>query len=85
METIAEQDIQEIPLSSPLFRAKVARFLEDNGLRPEVLDSYYALQSSDGSLIAGAGLAGDVVKCVAVCRDLRSEGLLTPLLSHLVS
>ncbi|MCR4910518.1 MAG: triphosphoribosyl-dephospho-CoA synthase [Bacteroidales bacterium] len=85
METIAEQDIQEIPLSSPFFRAKVARFLEDNGLRPEVLDSYYALQSSDGSLIAGAGLAGDVVKCVAVCGALRSEGLLTPLLSHLVS
>ena len=85
METIAEQDIQEIPLSSPFFRAKVARFLEDNGLRPEVLDSYYALQSSDGSLIAGAGLAGDVVKCVAVCSALRSEGLLTPLLSHLVS
>ena len=85
METIAEQDIQEIPLTSPFFRAKVARFLEDNGLRPEVLDSYYALQSSDGSLIAGAGLAGDVVKCVAVCSDLRSEGLLTPLLSHLVS
>ena len=85
METIAEQDIQEIPLSSPFFRAKVARFLEDNGLRPEVLDSYYALQSSDGSLIAGAGLAGDVVKCVAVSSALRSEGLLTPLLSHLVS
>ncbi len=85
METIAEQDIQEIPLSSPFFRAKVARFLEDNGLRPEVLDSYYALQSSDGSLIAGAGLAGDIVKCVAVSRDLRSEGLLAPLLSHLVS
>ena len=85
METIAEQDIQEIPLSSPFFRAKVARFLEDNGLRPEVLDSYYALQSSDGSLIAGAGLAGDVVKCVAVCSALRSEGLLTPLLSHLFS
>ncbi len=85
METIAEQDIQEIPLTSPFFRAKVARFLEDNGIRPEVLDSYYALQSSDGSLIAGAGLAGDVVKCVAVCSALRSEGLLTPLLSHLVS
>ena len=85
METIAEQDIQEIPLTSPFFRAKVARFLEDNGLRPEVLDSYYALQSSDGSLIAGAGLAGDVVKCVAVSSALRSEGLLTPLLSHLVS
>ena len=85
METIAEQDIQEIPLSSPYFRAKVERFLEDNGLRPEVLDYYYTVQSGDGSILAGAGLAGDVIKCVAVSSALRSEGLLGPLISHVVS
>ena len=85
METIAEQDIQEIPLSSPYFRAKVERFLEENGLRSEVLDYYYATQSADGSILAGAGLAGDVIKCVAVSEALRSEGLLVPLLSHLIS
>ena len=85
METITEQDIQEIPLSSPYFRAKVERFLEENGLRSEVLDYYYATQSADGSILAGAGLAGDVIKCVAVSSALRSEGLLVPLLSHLIS
>ena len=85
METIAEQDIQEIPLSSPYFRAKVERFLEDNGLRPEVLDYYYAVQSPDGAVLAGAGLAGDVIKCVAVASALRSEGLLGPLVSHVIS
>lgn len=85
METIAEQDIQEIALSSPFFRAKVERFLEDNGLRPEVLEFYYTIQSSDGSILAGAGLCGDVIKCVAVSSSLRSEGLLAPLLSHLIS
>ena len=85
METIAEQDIQEIPLSSPFFSAKVARFLEDNGLRPEVLDFYYTVQSPDGSILAGAGLAGDVIKCVAVAHAARSEGLLVPLVSHLLS
>ena len=85
METIAEQDIQEIPLSSPYFRAKVERFLEENGLRSEVLDCYYATQSPDGSILAGAGLAGDVIKCVAVSSALRSEGLLVPVLSHLIS
>ena len=85
METIAEQDIQEIPLSSPYFRAKVERFLEDNGLRPEVLDYYYAVQSPDGAVLAGAGLAGDVIKCVAVSSALRSEGLLGPLVSHVIS
>ncbi len=85
METIAEQDIQEIPLSSPFFRAKVARFLEDNGLRPEVLVSYYTIQSPSGEILAGAGLDGDIIKCVAVSSALRSEGLLTPLLSHVIS
>ena len=85
METIAEQDIQEIPISSPYFRAKVERFLEENGLRLEVLDYYYAVQSSDGSILAGAGLAGDVIKCVAVSAAMRSEGLLGPLVSHVVS
>ncbi len=85
METIAEQDIQEIPISSPYFRAKVERFLEENGLRLEVLDYYYAVQSSDGSILAGAGLAGDVIKCVAVSSAMRSEGLLGPLVSHVVS
>ena len=85
METITEKDIQEIPLTSPYFRAKVERFLEENGLRLEVLDYYYATQSADGSILAGAGLAGDVIKCVAVSSALRSEGLLIPLLSHLIS
>ena len=85
METIAEQEIQEIPLTSPFFRAKVARFLEDNGLRPEVLVSYYTIQSPSGEILAGAGLDGDIIKCVAVSSALRSEGLLTPLLSHVIS
>lgn len=85
METITEQDIQEIPLSSPYFRAKVERFLEENGLRSEVLDYYYATQSADGSILVGAGMAGDVIKCVAVSSGMRSEGLLVPVLSHLIS
>ena len=85
METIAEQDIQEMPLSSPFFRTKVERFLEENGLRSEALDFYYTIQSSDASIVAGAGIAGDVIKCVAVCHAARSEGLLVPLISHVVS
>ena len=85
METIAEQDIQEMPLSSPFFRTKVERFLEENGLRSEALDFYYTIQSSDASIVAGAGIAGDVIKCVAVSEAARSEGYLVPLISRLVS
>lgn len=76
--------ITELPLSSPFFRAKVERFLESNGLRMEALDAFYAIETDDGELLAGAGIQKDIVKCVAVTASARSEGLLAPLLSYLV-
>ena len=85
MEPYTAQDIEEVPLSSPYFRAKVERFLEDNGLRPEVPEFYYTISGEDGSILGGAGLDGDVIKCVAVSRSVRSEGLMTPLISHIIS
>ena len=78
-------DIQEIPLSTPYFRDKVKRFLEANGLRMESLDSYYAFVDGEGELLAGAGLAGSVLKCLAVAPEVRSEGLLVPLVSRIMS
>ena len=85
METYTAYDIEEVPLSSPFFRAKVGRFLEDNGLRPEVPEFYYTISGEDGGIIAGAGISGDVVRCVAVSREARSEGMMAPLISHVVS
>lgn len=79
------RDIQEIPLSSPFFRSRVERFLQANGLRMEALDAYYAFVDSDGELVAGAGIAGDVLKCLAVSAEVRSEGLLVPLVSRILS
>ncbi|MBR4774674.1 MAG: triphosphoribosyl-dephospho-CoA synthase [Bacteroidales bacterium] len=77
--------IQEIPLGSPFFRSEVEAFLQANGLRMEALDAYYAIRDSSGAIVAGAGLSGEVVKCVAVSSAVRSEGLLTPLVSRIVS
>ncbi|MEE3376808.1 MAG: triphosphoribosyl-dephospho-CoA synthase, partial [Candidatus Cryptobacteroides sp.] len=77
--------IQEMPLRSPFFRSKVEGFLQANGLRMETLDVYYTLQNTDGAILAGAGLAGDVIKCVAVAPEARSEGLVAPLVSHILS
>ena len=85
METYGNHNIQEIPLSSPFFHAKVESFLRANGLRMETLDVYYTLQNDNGDILAGAGLSGDVIKCVAVTAEARSEGLLAPVLSHLIS
>ena len=77
--------IQEIPLSSPFFRRKVEAFLEANGLRMEALDAYYAIQEDSGEIVAGVGIAGDVLKCAAVSASARSEGLLAPLVSRIVA
>ena len=85
METYTNLNIQEIPLSSPYFHAKVERFLSGNGLRMEALDSYYTIQNSQGDILAGAGLYRDVIKGVAVSEAARSEGLAAPLLSHLLA
>ena len=72
-------------MSSPFFRDKIKRFLEANGLRMESLDSYYVMEDSSGSVVAGAGLSGDVLKCLAVAPEVRSEGLLAPLVSRIMS
>ncbi len=77
--------IQELPLSLPFFRNQVEAFLRENGLRMEELDHYYACTSPDGSILAGAGIKADIIKCVAVAPSARSEGYMLPLLSRVVS
>ena len=85
MEQYKNLDIVEVPLGSPHFHEKVERFLGANGLRMEELDAYYTVQDADGNIIAGAGISGDIIKCVAVLSDMRSEGLLTPLISRIIA
>lgn len=85
MQTYRDSEIRELPLSVPYFRRKAACFLEANGLRLESLDVYYTFQDADGNILAGAGLQGDVIKCLAVSEEARSQGLALPLLSQIVS
>ena len=85
MEQFKNLDIAEMPLGSPYLSDKVSRFLGANGLRMEAMDTYYAVQDPDGNIIAGAGISGDVIKCVAVAQEARSEGLMVPLISRIVA
>ncbi|MBQ2151113.1 MAG: triphosphoribosyl-dephospho-CoA synthase [Bacteroidales bacterium] len=78
-------DIQEMPLSVPHFRRKVEDFLGRNGLRLEDVDVYLSIQDPEGEILAGGGLKGDVIKCVAVSESARSQGLSAPLFSRLIS
>lgn len=85
MEQYKNLDIAEMPLGSPFFSDMVSRFLGANGLRMEAMDTYYAVLDADGSILAGAGISRDVIKCVAVAPEARSEGLMVPLISRIVA
>lgn len=85
MEQYKNLDIVEMHLGSPFFSDKVSRFLGTNGLRMEAMDTYYAVQDAEGNIIAGAGISGDIIKCVAVAEEARSEGFMVPLISRIVS
>ncbi len=79
--------ISEQPLSVASVRARVEDFLASNGLRLDPVDRYVTVtrdEDSDG-ILAGGGLAGDVIKCVAVSETARGEGLMNALVSRLVS
>ncbi|MDT3365808.1 MAG: [citrate (pro-3S)-lyase] ligase, partial [Bacteroidota bacterium] len=84
MTTYGNWDIQEMPMGSPLFRAKVERFLGANGLRLEEVDSYCVIEGPDGEILAGGGIQKDTLKCLAVAESARSEGLLAPIVSRLL-
>ncbi len=77
--------VREIPISNAFFRHRVESFLLANSLRLEKVDAYYAILDEDENILAGAGISGDVIKCVAVGEESRSGGLMIPLISHIVS
>ena len=85
MDTYEDKQIQELPLGVPLFKDKVENFLRANGLRLEKVDLYLVIQDADDNILAGGGLAGDTIKCIAVSSEARSAGLSAPLVSALVS
>lgn len=72
-------------MSSPHFRRLAETFLASCGIRLEAVDEWYGITADDGSLIAGAGIQGNTIKCVAVADSHRGEGLLPKLISHIIS
>ena len=85
MQHYENHSIQELPLSVPYFHNLVERFLGENGLRMEALGSYSVVEDTEGHILAGAGLSGDIIKCIAVAPEARSEGLVAPVVSHIIS
>lgn len=79
--------ISEAPLSLNSVRKRVEAFLAANGLRLAPLDRYVVVtRDEDGDeILAGGGLDGNVIKCVAVSESARSEGLMNILVSRLIA
>ena len=79
--------ISEAPLSLNSVRRRVEAFLSANGLRLAPLDRYVVVtRDEDGDeILAGGGLDGNVIKCVAVSESARSEGLMNILVSRLIA
>lgn len=79
--------ISEVPLSLNSVRRRVETFLSANGLRLAPLDRYVVIsRDEDGDeILAGGGLDGNVIKCVAVSEASRSEGFMNILVSRLIA
>ena len=81
-----DYEIQAVPLTMSLWRRRVEQFLEANQLRLDEVDYYAVVTRPDSDeILAGGGLQGDIVKCIAVGEQLRDEHISNRLISHLMS
>ncbi len=78
-------EIVPMPLGDRFTRARVQEFLSANGLKLDPCDEYLAAVDDDSRIVAGGGIAGDVLKCLAVSPEMRDEGLTNKLVSRLIA
>lgn len=70
----------------PRQRRRIEQFLGDNGLRLDDVDYYAALvDESTDEIVAGGGLKGGVIKCVAVAEGHKGEAVANQIVSHLIA
>ena len=78
-------EIQTLNPPTPRQRQRIEAFLKRNGLRFDDMHYYAAVTDDDGEMIAGGGLKGNVIKCVAVDDAHKGEAIANTLISHLIS
>lgn len=79
-------NILELHPTIPRQRRQIEMFLQTNGLRYDDVDYYAAIvdESSD-EMIAGGGLKGSVIKCVAVADGHKGGAVANVIVSHLIA
>lgn len=78
-------EIQTLNPTAPRQRQRIEAFLKRNGLRFDDMHYYAAVTDDDGEMIAGGGLKGNVIKCVAVDDAHKGEAIANTLISHLIA
>ena len=78
-------EIQTLNPTTPRQRQRIEAFLKRNGLRFDNMHYYAAITDDDGEIIAGGGLKGNVIKCVAVDDAHKGEAIANTLISHLIA
>ena len=78
-------EIQTLNPTTPRQRQRIEAFLKRNGLRFDDMHYYAAVTDDDGEMIAGGGLKGNVIKCVAVDDAHKGEAIANTLISHLLA
>lgn len=70
----------------PRQRRRIEQFLGDNGLRLDDVDYYATLvDETTDEIVAGGGLKGGVIKCVAVADGHKGEAVANQIVSHLIA
>lgn len=79
-------EIQTISPSLPRQRRRIESFLQSNGLRYDDMDYYaFVVDESTDEIVAGGGLKGGVIKCVAVSDEHKGEAVANMIVSHLIA
>lgn len=79
-------EIIQLNPAIPRQRRRIEQFLDDNGLRLDDVDYYAALvDDTTDEIVAGGGLKGGVIKCVAVADGHKGEAVANQIVSHLIA
>ena len=79
-------ELQTLSPSVNIHRRRIERFLQANGLRYDDMDIYVAIvDAATDEIVAGGGLNGSLIKCVAVADRHKGEAWANTIVSHLIA
>lgn len=65
--------------------AEITQFLHENDLSVDTTVEVFITVTRNEKLIACGGIAGNIIKCVAISKSVRGEGLALKLATELIN